>query len=224
MKHKSLFALLIIVTFYKQAYSQWTGTNPITSNSFIGLGTTTPTSYLHIRPLYTGSYATLLMPLFQVEYSDNGTVVPILNVLNNSYVGIGTSDPLSKLHLNGGDFKLTNGAMYIYDAGTCNFKIDRTGLLYAREVKVNLLNIPPDYVFDKTYPLKTIDELEAFIKKYHHLPNIPSADEMTKEGTVNVGEFQMKLLEKMEELTLYVIELKKQNDALKERIKLLENK
>ncbi len=221
---KSILFIVSLLSLQQFTQAQFLGTNPLTTDSYVGLGTTSPTSYLHIKPQYSGSFAVALSPLFQVEYALDNTTVSIINALNNGFVGIGTNAPQSKLHLNNGDFKLNNGAIYIYDASNCNFKVDRTGLVFAREVKVNLLTIPPDYVFNNTYQLRTIDELDAFIKKYHHLPNIPSAEEMTKEGSVNVGEFQMKLLEKLEELTLYVIDLKKQNDALQQRIKLLENK
>jgi hypothetical protein len=62
----------------------------------------------------------------------------------------------------------------------------------------------PDYVFDSDYPLMPMTELAEFIKRENHLPNIPSAEEMKKTG-VNMTRFQMKLLEKVEELTLYTL-------------------
>ncbi len=66
----------------------------------------------------------------------------------------------------------------------------------------------PDYVFDPGYRLMRIDELEKFIAKEKHLPNIPSADEVKSKG-LNVSEFQLKLLEKIEELTLYTVQQEK---------------
>lgn len=71
-----------------------------------------------------------------------------------------------------------------------------------------------DFVFDSGYNLKTIDDLEQFIVKNKHLPEIPSAKEMEKNGLA-VGDFQIKLLQKIEELTLYVISLKKEIKQLK---------
>jgi hypothetical protein len=68
-----------------------------------------------------------------------------------------------------------------------------------------------DYVFAKDYNLMPLDEVEQFVKKNKHLPNVPSADEMVKEGN-DLGKTDAKLLEKIEELTLYVIELNRRCD------------
>ena len=64
----------------------------------------------------------------------------------------------------------------------------------------------PDYVFNEDYALKNMDELREFVTSHHHLPNIPSALEIEKEGIL-LGNMQKKLLEKIEELTLYILEL-----------------
>lgn len=71
-----------------------------------------------------------------------------------------------------------------------------------------------DYVFDKDYKLRTLDEVEDFIKIYKHLPEIPSAEEVVRDG-IDVQTMDAKLLQKIEELTLYVIELKKEINQLK---------
>jgi hypothetical protein len=63
----------------------------------------------------------------------------------------------------------------------------------------------PDYVFEPGYRLMPVEELGAFVAREKHLPNVPAAAEMREKG-LNVGEFQMKLLEKIEELTLYTVE------------------
>ena len=73
----------------------------------------------------------------------------------------------------------------------------------------------PDYVFSSDYKLQTLEEVEAFIDQNSHLPNIPNAEEIESNGQ-DVGELQLKLLEKIEEMTLHIIELNK-------RIKKLEN-
>ena len=107
-------------------------------------------------------------------------------------------------------------------ANTINFRVYTDGLVRAREVKVNLATIPPDYVFEKSYALLPMDELEKYIIFHKNLPNIPSAKEMTDEGSINVSEMQFKLLEKVEELTLYLIQLKKDNETLQKRVCVLE--
>lgn len=83
------------------------------------------------------------------------------------------------------------------------------GKLEAKEIKVTLTPTA-DFVFEKDYGLPKLEEVEKFIKENKHLPEIASAKEMEKEG-VNVGEFQIKLLQKIEELTLYSIDLNKKN-------------
>ena len=71
-----------------------------------------------------------------------------------------------------------------------------------------------DYVFDKDYKLMSLKETEDYIKTNHHLPEIPTTQEV-KENGVNLGEMQAKILKKVEELTLHIIELKKENEELK---------
>lgn len=78
----------------------------------------------------------------------------------------------------------------------------------------------PDYVFGKDHTLLSLEELEASINANKHLPGIPSASEV-KEGGIMLGEMQTKQMEKIEELTLYVIELGKQNKELKNEIEVL---
>jgi hypothetical protein len=80
-----------------------------------------------------------------------------------------------------------------------------------------------DYVFAKKYKLRSLSEVENFVKINRHLPGIPSAEEVSKDG-INVGKIEAKLLEKIEELTLYMIEMKKENSKLKSRLKKLEKK
>lgn len=73
-----------------------------------------------------------------------------------------------------------------------------------------------DYVFDEDYKLMPLDKLRDYLKISHHLPNIPSADEVVKNG-INVSEMTVKLLEKIEELHLYIIQQQKRIDKLENR-------
>lgn len=105
------------------------------------------------------------------------------------------------------------------------------GKIIAKEVEVKS-NVWADYVFSPSYTLQPLSEVEQFIKKNNRLPNIPSEKTVLSEG-INVSEMTAKLLEKIEELTLYAIEqekeikkLQSQNQSiqvLEDRIKLLEN-
>jgi hypothetical protein len=89
----------------------------------------------------------------------------------------------------------------------------------AEKVKVDIASANgwADYVFKKEYPLKPLEEVEQFVNNNGHLPNIPSAEEVVKNG-VNLGEMDAKLLEKIEELTLYSIDLNKKNKIFNDRI------
>ncbi|CAH0994005.1 hypothetical protein EMA8858_00112 [Emticicia aquatica] len=78
-----------------------------------------------------------------------------------------------------------------------------------------------DYVFKKGYRLRSLHEVEKFINHYHHLPNVPSAKEMAKDG-LDVMETSAKLMEKIEELTLYLIKANKQIEALERKVDNLE--
>ena len=80
-----------------------------------------------------------------------------------------------------------------------------------------------DYVFDPSYELPNLEETEKFIKENRHLPEVPSATEIAKEG-MSLNEKNVVLLKKVEELTLYMIEVKKENKELRERMKKIESK
>jgi hypothetical protein len=108
----------------------------------------------------------------------NGPPNSLFTVLKSGFVGIGTNSPDAKLAVK--------------------------GQVHAQEVKVDLSVPGPDYVFEKEYNLPTLDSIKAYIDKNKHLPEVPSAKEMEKNG-VNLGEMNMLLLKKIEELTLHLI-------------------
>jgi len=94
--------------------------------------------------------------------------------------------------------------------------------LKPREVKVTT-SPTADFVFEDNYSLPALEDIEKHIKEKKHLPEIASAKEMEKEG-VNIGEFQIKLLQKIEELTLYIINQSKEINVLKQEIEDVKNK
>lgn len=100
-----------------------------------------------------------------------------------------------------------------------NLAVD--GKIITKEIKVTVDNWS-DFVFNTNYPLMPINQLENFIIQNNHLPLIPNESEIKKDG-VNVGEMNAKLLQKIEELTLYVIEQDKKIEALDNKIKELES-
>ena len=92
---------------------------------------------------------------------------------------------------------------------TKGFKLGVNGKIAATEVKVAAYANWADFVFKKEYKLPTLTEVENHIKKKGHLQNIPSASEVKKDGFF-LGEMDAKLLQKIEELTLYTIQQEKQ--------------
>ncbi|MCW0490402.1 hypothetical protein OKE68_06335, partial [Riemerella anatipestifer] len=117
------------------------------------------------------------------------------------------------------DHSMRTARLIISDNGNMSLP---TGKFEAKEVKVTTTPTA-DFVFAEDYRLPKLEEIEKHIRDKKHLPEIASATQMEKEG-VNIGEFQIKLLQKIEELTLYTIELNKQNKELKKRIEKLKNK
>jgi hypothetical protein len=112
-------------------------------------------------------------------------------------------------------FKIDTGGQVWVGSPITNtlFRLSVDGMVRAREIYVNN-DAWPDYVFGKNYKLLSLNELERYIDQNKHLPNIPSADEVAQNG-VSVGGTQQKLLEKIEELTLYIIAQQKEIEALK---------
>nr|WP_084407172.1 hypothetical protein [Pedobacter panaciterrae] len=125
-----------------------------------------------------------------LAYKNNfkGTVTNQGDLYSLGNVGIGTSD-------------------------TKGYKLAVNGKIRTQEIKVEAANWP-DYVFTKDYELSSLKETEQHIKEKGHLPGIPSAEDVKANG-VDLGEMNAKLLLKIEELTLHLIEMKKELDALK---------
>ncbi len=94
--------------------------------------------------------------------------------------------------------------------------LEVNGTIRTKEVIVEATGWP-DYVFSGSYNLPSLIEVEKFIQTNKHLPGVPSQKEVTEKGQ-SLGETQQILLKKIEELTLYMIDLKKENDSLKEQV------
>jgi hypothetical protein len=142
---------------------------------------------------------------FNIASSDNG-----IYIQNNIAGKFGLS---LKMH------SATDNAIQVMGYGAAattvrNFSVKANGEVFARKYTTTLNNIP-DYVFKSDYNLMPLNELRTYIKTNSHLPNIPSAKEM-EASEVDLGEMNRLLLEKTEELTLYILQLE-------ERIKSLES-
>lgn len=101
------------------------------------------------------------------------------------------------------------GRVRMGPAGARNFDLDPSGNLTITGSLTANGSTFPDYVFQPDYDLMSLSDLETYIEKAKRLPNIPSAEEVKKQGGHNMTELQLKLLEKIEELTLYTLEQEK---------------
>jgi hypothetical protein len=99
--------------------------------------------------------------------------------------------------------------------------LDINGTARAEEIIVETSGA--DFVFEDDYDLRSLEEVERYIKEHGHLPEIPSAEQMQAEG-MQVGDIQTRLLQKIEELTLYIIEMNKENETLREEVHLLKER
>lgn len=150
----------------------------------------------------------------------------VMTLMDNGYLGLGTSNPSEKLSVVGNTS--VSGKVYIGSitpgANTLPYSLAVNGSAIFTKAVVRLYNNWPDYVFAKNYQPMPLKDLEKYILQYGHLPEIPSAEEIQKQDGVDLGEMNTKLLKKVEELTLYVIQLQKENDEIKEELKKLKEK
>lgn len=112
-----------------------------------------------------------------------------------------------------------NGLLVINNSnGNPVYNVFGNGKVWAQEMRITVQNPWGDFVFEKDYRLISIKELEEFIKSYKHLPNIPSASQIETEG-LDIAEIQRLQMIKIEELTMYIIQLKAEIEKLKEASK-----
>ncbi len=148
---------------------------------------------------------------------DNGNILK--TIMGGTSAGIGTFS-----NTNMRIFSNSNSAIFIA-AATGNVGIGTNNPTYKLSVLGNIRSTEvvvetgwADYVFDKNYQLKPLYEVEAFIQQNNHLPNIPTAAEIEKNG-LHLGDTQKRMMEKIEELTLYLIQQQKEIDTLKKKLK-----
>jgi hypothetical protein len=190
--------------------------------SNVGIGTSAPISPLNI-------YCNLAT-------NDVGTSTPYqFTIFNNNCSGIPDNTTLTGpnnvlgFDQNGdayfaGEVLIGDPAQITpFDFKTGAYALNVYGVIRSQEIKVCVTGC--DFVFDEGYKLMPLKDLESYINSNHHLPGIASAKEMENGDGVELGKMNTKLLQKVEELTLYTIELKKQLDEMQVEIaKLKQNK
>lgn len=183
----------------------------------VGIGTTSPTYKLEVN--------SDVDDFKQFRIKSTGS--PLMKLSGSYNSGNGAEfwqNPSGDIRLNinstsNGLFIKSNGLIGI-GTDTPDEKLAVNGTIHAKEVKVDLTGWP-DYVFAKEYDLLSVEEVADFIKKNGHLPKMPSAATVEKDGVL-LGDMNKKLLEKIEELTLYTIEQEKKIKALEKQNKRIE--
>jgi len=205
----------------------------INTSGKVGIGTITPAEKLHVsngnavfdEKIGIGT----ITPNHKLHIATTGQTKPDIKLQNDA------NQPAEIIYQNGENIigtirmgKDNNGATFTLEDNTkqgndkYRFVIDGSGILHFREGKVNIPAFP-DYVFHSNYKLNTLGEVEKYILQNGHLPNMPNAADVEKNG-IGIGEMQVKLLEKIEELTLYIIQQQKEIEILKTQINGAEHK
>jgi hypothetical protein len=221
-----LFVLLAggNVAIQAQQWTAGTGTlynNP--SSTKIGIGTSSPSYILDVASSSDGACTKI-----------GGSSSSLLLLSNANYIDLfgrngGNTSP-KPINIRAGN-TATNGIYISENTGTKvgvntqspSYTLHVAGTAFADTLRATKIRInnwtmeAPDYVFNKDYELKNLDEVENFISENKHLPEIPSATEMKQKG-VDLAEMNMALLKKVEELTLYMIDAKKEMENQKKEI------
>ena len=185
--------------------------NSLSVNGNVGIGTTSSQEKLAVNGAMT-----LLESYYKISSSTG------LSWANTNLIGHGwhanqdfTSIQVPGNAANTGELKLfSDGNVAIGSKDNYGYKLSVNGTALFTKAVVKNFNNWPDYVFDSSYQLPSLDSVAQFIQENKHLPEIPSASVVEKDGH-DLGEVQKLLLKKVEELTLYVIEQDKRIKELK---------
>lgn len=206
-------------------------TSSLGFNATVGIGTQTPIGNFQIHDPVNQNNIVYITPknstgdTSTIFFSENNTAT-----LGMYWMYDGTGNQMELWGLAGG---VPRGPHMLIDRNTGNmaiggenfatgYKLSIEGKVICEEVRVSLLADWPDYVFGSDYNLPSLNELKIYIDKNGHLPNIPSADEVESSG-IELGEMQRLMMEKIEELSLYIIQQQEQLDLLKSQINKVED-
>jgi hypothetical protein len=203
-------------------YSMWANGSTIAylKSEGLGISNTTPLTKLHIIGGQDAGFGAT-----SNGYIMNGAMTGANLVIDNNEILARNNGMKADMFIQADSGNLVlcaneQGAVGIgVTAGTsipAGFLLAVDGKIISEEVKVQLSGNWPDYVFDKKYKLRSFDELRKYISANKHLPNIPAAAEVEKNG-IELGDMQKRMMEKIEELTLYVLKLEEEIKEMKKQ-------
>ncbi|MBT1695595.1 hypothetical protein KK083_01825 [Fulvivirgaceae bacterium PWU4] len=215
-----------------------TGRMIIDAAGNVGIGLTNPANKIAVVDTQTGTQQTT-KPVAKFVNSGNEYSKLVLGSDNTNYdavISMDNSPTLAntrlRFYIGNGVFStaghhndqivLTGNGNVGIGTASPDAKLAVKGDIHTQEVKVDMDVPGPDYVFEKDYNLLPLSEVEAYINANKHLPEVPSAKEMEANG-LNLKEMNLILLKKIEELTLHVIEIKKENEMLKKESEVIKN-
>jgi len=181
----------------------------------VGIGTDNPAASLDVRG--TGYFSSFFgintVPSNQYQLHVNSSVGTTAGIYLN------TNHPQGWPNVKYGFQNVVNNSNTIayavtdLNSGFDVYRVMGDGHVWCTELDIKLKEDFPDYVFDNSYKLMSLAELEKYIIQHKHLPNTPTADQIREEG-MSVGKMQVKQMEKIEELTLYLLEINKKLEKL----------
>ena len=246
---KIILIVLVISTQISKAQWSTTGglnTSTLSTGGSVGIGLSSPGAPLDVRSSSPTNFSTI------AKFSRNGASgfgMGIFHGLSQgNYNGIvGNGDFGLIFDVDGQPTTISNSGFVIapWQNNTAGIKILENGKVFignvtttpgnyslyvekgilTEMVRVALKNSAQwaDYVFHKDYKLKSLKEVEDFIQENNHLPNVPSSEEIVKDGGIDVSSMMAKQMEKIEELTLYIIEQNKKLEKLQAQVNKLQN-
>lgn len=235
MKQLSLLLTLLVTNLsFGQIYTQYAAINATTTtNGNTGIGISDPVSKLQVIGDISSSGINQ-----RIGFNTNDTFTALSNTIAhygmsiykdaNGLPGVSHSGFYGLYFYTNSTERVRITSLGNVGIGTLNpdEKLTVKGKIHSEEVRVDL-SVPADYVFQKYYTgnsdlnphytMPTLDEVEKYTKKNNHLPNVPSAQEIKDKG-LELGEMSNILLQKVEELTLYIIEQNKKIEALEAKV------
>ena len=213
----------------------------LANNGRVGINTDTPTSPLTVNGVIESKVGGIMFPDGSLQTKAatfwDATGSDIHNT-NPGNVGIGTTTPPNQKFVvdvgnvpsrgmairgSGKELRIlanNPGVEIGASTGEITFWHTNSGynhLIVGSLTAKSLIEVVPDYVFEDDYDLLPLKDLETYVKQFKHLPGVPTAREIEHNG-LNITETQLILLKKVEELTLYMIDLKEQNEILQNEI------